>query len=108
MLELFHQGKISLEKIVEKMCHNVADIYRIIDRGYIREGYYADLVLVGIHKPWTVSKQNILYQCNWSPFENQQFKSQILKTFVNGNLVFDKGIFDETKFGSRLKFEKYR
>ena len=108
MLELYHQGKISLEKIVEKMCHNVADIYRIIDRGYIREGYYADLVLVDIHKPWTVSKQNILYQCNWSPFENQEFRSQILKTFVNGNLVFDEGIFHETKFGSRLKFEKYR
>lgn len=108
MLELYHQGKISLEKIVEKMCHNVADIYRIIDRGYIREGYYADLVLVDIDNPWTVGKQNILYQCNWSPFENQEFRSQILKTFVNGNLVFDEGIFHETKFGSRLKFEKYR
>ena len=108
MLELYHQGKISLEKIVEKMCHNAADIYRIIDRGYIREGYYADLVLVDINKPWTVGKQNILYQCNWSPFENQEFRSQILKTFVNGNLVYDKGIFHETKFGSRLKFEKYR
>jgi dihydroorotase len=80
----------------------------MIDRGYIREGYYADLVLVDIHKPWQVNKQNIGYHCQWSPFENQEFKSQILKTFVNGNLVYDQGVFHEIKNGMRLKFEKNR
>jgi dihydroorotase len=108
MLELFHQGKISLEKIVEKMSHNVAEIYRIKDRGYIREGYYADLVLIDLNQSWEVSRNNILYKCNWSPFEGQQFKSKIIKTFINGNLVYDKSIIDESKNGIRIKFEKDR
>jgi dihydroorotase len=108
MLELFHQGKISLEKIVEKMCHNVALIYKIKERGYIREGYFADLVLVDINKPWTVTPNNILYKCKWSPFENQAFKSKIIKTIVNGTIVFNNGAFNESKTGMRLKFSKIR
>jgi dihydroorotase len=108
MLELFHQGKISIEKIVEKMSHNVAEIYRIKERGYIREGYYADLVLVDINNPWKVSAENILYQCRWSPFENQFFKSKIMKTFVNGRLAYDNGTFNNDRKGMRLKFDKCR
>jgi len=107
-LELYHQGKISLETIVEKMCHNVADIYRIKERGFIREGYYADLVLVDIDSPWTVNSTNILSKCKWSPFENQCFKSQIVKTFVNGVLVYDQGLFNESRKGKRLIFSKIR
>lgn len=108
MLELYHQRKISLEKIVEKMSHNVADIYRIKERGYIREGYYADLVLVNLNNSWKVTPENTLYKCQWSPFENQSFKSKIIKTYVNGNLIYDNGIFNENNKGKRLKFEKYR
>lgn len=108
MLELYHQGKISLEKIVEKMCHNVAEIYRIKDRGYIREGYYADLVLVDLNSERKVTSKNILFKCKWSPFENQRFKSQVSKTFVNGNLVYNNGVFNESKKGMRLKFSKTR
>ncbi len=108
MIELFHQGKISIEKIVEKMSHNVAEIYRIKERGYIREGYYADLVLVDLNNEWKVTHENNLYKCQWSPFENEWFKSKILKTFVNGNLIYDQGIFDEKKQGKRLKFSKTR
>lgn len=108
MLELFHQGKISIEKIAEKMSHNVAEIYRISDRGYIREGNYADLVLVDLNNAWKVTPENILYKCQWSPFENQCFKSKIVKTFVNGNLVYDNGIVNETSKGTRLKFSKIR
>ena len=108
MLNLFHEGKISLEKIVEKMSHNVAEIYRIKERGYIREGYYADLVMIDLNNIWMVSPKNILYKCQWSPFENQLFKSKIVKTFVNGTLVYDNGVFNESKSGSRLKFSKNR
>jgi dihydroorotase len=108
MLELFHKGKISLEKIVEKMCHNVATIYRIKERGYIREGYFADLVLVDLNNEWKVTTENILYKCNWSPFEEQLFKSKIVKTFVNGNLAYDNGKFNEKNKGMRLKFSKTR
>lgn len=108
MLEFFHQGRISLEKIVEKMSHHVAEIYRIKERGYIREGYYADFVLVDLNNEWKVIPENILYKCGWSPFENNYFKSKIAKTFVNGNLVYDNGIFNETNNGLRLKFSKIR
>ncbi|TRX22236.1 dihydroorotase [Flavobacterium franklandianum] len=108
MLELVHQGKISIEKIVEKMSHNVAEIYRIKERGYIREGYFADLVLVDLNNSWQVTPKNILYKCEWSPFENQCFKSKIVKTFVNGNLVYDNGIINDNKLGKRLKFSKFR
>ncbi|TRX28918.1 dihydroorotase [Flavobacterium franklandianum] len=108
MLELVHQGKISIEKTVEKMSHNVAEIYRIKERGYIREGYFADLVLVDLNNSWQVTPKNILYKCEWSPFENQCFKSKIVKTFVNGNLVYDNGIINDNKLGKRLKFSKFR
>lgn len=108
MLELFHQGKISIEKIIEKMSHHVDEIYRIKERGYIREGYYADLVLVDSNKKWTVTRENILYKCQWSPFENQCFKSSRMKTFVNGQLVYDNGNFNEDNRGKQIKFEKQR
>jgi len=108
MLELYHQGLISLEKIAEKMSHHVAEIYRMKDRGYIREGYYADLVLVDLHQSWKVSAENILYKCGWSPLEGQAFQSKIVKTFVNGHLVYDDGVFNLSKTGKRLMFEKER
>ena len=108
MLEFYHQGKISLERIAEKMSHNVAKIYKIKERGYIREGYYADLVLVDLNNPWKVNMENILSKCQWSPFENQVFSSKILQTIVNGNLVYDKGSFNENINGLRMKFSKIR
>lgn len=108
MLELVHQGKISIEKIVEKMSHHVAEIYRIKERGYIREGYFADLVLVDLNNKWKVTHDNILYKCQWSPFENKLFKSKIVKTFVNGNLVYENGIINDNKHGKRLLFSKTR
>ncbi len=106
MLEFHHQGKISLEKIAEKMAHAVADCFQISKRGYIRKGYYADLVLVDLEDGYTVDKSNILYKCGWSPFEGTTFHSAIVNTFVNGNLVFNKGSFDESVMGSRLLFER--
>jgi dihydroorotase len=108
MLELYHQGLISLEKIVEKMSHHVAEIYRMKDRGYIREGYYADLVLVDLHQPWKVSAENILYKCGWSPLENQTFQAKVLKTFVNGHLAYNEGVFNLSNTGKRLLFAKER
>lgn len=107
MVELYHQGKISLEKIAEKMAHAVADCFQIEKRGYIREGYFADLVLVDLKNPWKVDKSNILYKCGWSPFEGITFQSKITHTFVNGNLVYNNGVFDERKKGQRLTFDRY-
>jgi len=104
MLEKSQEEKISIERVVEKMSHAVADLFRIEKRGYIREGYWADLVLVNLNSPWTVSKENIYAKCGWSPFEGTTFCSQVEKTFVNGNLVFDKGIFNEAQKGTRLLF----
>lgn len=104
MLDFYHQQKISLEKIVQKMSHNVADLFRIENRGYIREGYFADLVLVNLNKPTNVSKSNLLYKCGWSPFEGHSFKSSVEKTFVNGHLVYDNGVFDESRYGERMLF----
>jgi dihydroorotase len=104
LLELYHQGKISLEKIVEKMAHNVAICFQIEKRGYIREGYWADLVLADLNKPWKVVKQNLLYKCNWSPFEGVVFQSRIEKTIVSGNLVYDNGEIIDGKNGKRLSF----
>jgi len=106
MLEFYHQGKVSLEWIVTKMCHAPADCFQLKDRGFIREGFFADLVVVDPNKPWTVTKQNILYQCAWSPFEGTVFKSSVSKTFVNGNLVYNQGAFDETTRGMRLEFDR--
>lgn len=105
MLDFYHDKKISLEKIVQKMSHNVADLFRIEKRGYIREGYHADLVLVDVHKPTPVTKASLLYKCGWSPFEGHTFKSSISKTFVNGHLVYDQGKFDESQKGSRMTFK---
>ena len=103
MLEFHHQGKISLEKIAEKMCHSPARLYRMSRRGYIREGYYADLTLVDLNQSWTVSKDNVLYKCGWSPLEGTTFHNKVLKTFVNGNLVYDEGAFAEDKFGMAIE-----
>jgi dihydroorotase len=104
MLEFYKKGLIPLEKIVEKMCHNPAILYRMTHRGYIREGYYADLTLVDMDSPWTVNKENILYKCNWSPLEGTRFQTQVQHTFVNGNLVYDKGVFHEEEKGREIEF----
>lgn len=102
MLELHRQGQISLEKIVEKMCHNPAILYRIQERGFIREGYFADLVLVDPTQSWTVATDNILYKCAWSPLEGQTFSHRVTHTFVNGNLVFQNGVFEDAPKGRAL------
>ncbi len=86
------------------MCHNPARLFRIDKRGYIRKGYHADLVLVDLNSPWKVDKSNILYKCGWSPFEGHTFLSKITHTFVNGNLVYNNGTFDESSRGERLTF----
>jgi dihydroorotase len=106
MLELYHQKKISLEKIAEKMAHAVADCFQIEKRGYIRENYFADLVLVDLNATYKVSTGNILSKCGWSPFEGQTFHSVVTHTFVNGHLVYVNGLFDETKKGKRLRFSR--
>ena len=102
MLEFYKQGLISLEKIAEKMCHNPAILYHIEKRGFIREGYFADLTLVDLNTNWTVSKENILYKCGWSPVEGTTFHSSITQTFVNGNLVYNNGRFNEKTRGMAL------
>lgn len=106
LLEFYKQGKISLPKIVEKMCHNPAILYRIDKRGFIREGYKADLVLVDMSSNWVVDKENILYKCGWSPLEGTLFSTKVTQTFVNGNLVYDNGVFDETVKGEPLIVRK--
>jgi len=106
MLELYHQGKIKLEKIVEKMCHAPAICFQVENRGFIREGYAADLVLVEIDNPWQVNKDNILYKCAWSPFEGNTFKSRVTHTWVNGHLAYQNGSFDESQKGHRLTFDR--
>jgi dihydroorotase len=104
MLQYCKDGKISLEKIVQKMSHAVADCFQIQDRGYIREGYYADLVMVDMNENGTVSKENILYKCGWSPFEGHSFPASVTHTFVNGCLVYGNGVWDESIKGKRLLF----
>ncbi len=106
MFEAHLQGKISVEKIVEKMCHNPAIIFKIEKRGFIKEGFYADLVIVNPAKPWSVMKENILYKCGWSPFEGTNFKSRISHTFVNGQLVYENAKVKEIKAGKRLLFNR--
>ncbi|RAV28166.1 dihydroorotase [Sinomicrobium soli] len=106
MLETFHQGKISLEKMVEKMCHNPAVLFQISKRGFIREGYHADLVLADLDSPNTVGRNNIWYKCGWSPFEGTTFRSAVTHTFVNGNLVFDNGKFTGGRHAMRLEFDR--
>jgi dihydroorotase len=106
LFEAFHQGKISVEKIVEKMCHNPARIFQIEKRGFIKVGYYADLVIVNPGLPWSVKKENILAKCGWSPFEGFTFKSRITHTFVNGQLVYSAFKVKDIKAGKRLVFER--
>ena len=105
MLEFYKDGKISLEQIVQKMCHGPAEIYRMIERGYIREGYYADLVMIDLHQN---SSTPLYYKCDWGPMENYTFRTKIEKTFVNGNLVYDNERFISDSKGKRLQFEKER
>jgi len=105
MLQLVRQGIFTLEKVVDKMCHSPAVLFRIQNRGYIRKGYYADLVLVDPNRSWTVNSDNILYKCGWSPFEGATFDASVLQTWVNGKLVYDNGQFDETVYGKRLLFD---
>jgi dihydroorotase len=104
MLEFYQQGKISLERIVEKMCHAPADCFRVKNRGYIREGYFADIAIVDMHTSWKVSKENILFKCGWSPLEQHAFTGKVTQTFVNGHLVYNNGVFDESQKGQRLLF----
>ncbi|EIM74889.1 dihydroorotase [Nitritalea halalkaliphila LW7] len=106
MLDLYHAGKITLEQIVEKMCHHVAILFEIKERGYIRPGYWADLVLVDLNRPWTVTAENVLSKCGWSPFEGHTFKSQVTHTLVSGHLAYANGHFDESQKGQRLAFER--
>lgn len=106
MFEAHHQGKITVEKIVEKMAHNPAKIFKIEKRGFIREGYYADLAIVNPGLPWNVKKENILYKCGWSPFENYNFKSRITHTFVNGQLVYTNSKVKDIRPGKRLLFDR--
>ena len=106
ILEKVKEGVITIEKAVEKMSHNPAKLFQIEKRGFIKEGYFADLVLIDTNKPYTVSKENILYKCGWSPFEGTTFSSSITHTFVNGNLIYNNGVFDDDKKGKRLTFNR--
>ncbi len=111
MLDFYWQGKISLEKIIEKMCHAPAICFQVKDRGYVREGYYADLVLVDLNKEYTVlgagaPKPNVLYKCGWSPLEGKTFKGQVVSTFVNGFAAYENGAFNERQTGMRLAFDR--
>lgn len=106
MINYVKEGKITLEKVVEKMCHNPAILFEIKKRGYIKKGYYADLVLVDMEKSWTATKENTLYKCGWTPFEGTEFKSTITHTFVNGNLIFDQGEFNDNIKGKRIEFNR--
>ena len=106
MLHYFKQGRISLEKIVEKMSHAVADCFQIKERGYIREGYFADLVIVDLNESTTVTKENIHYKCGWSPFEGDTFPAQVTHTFVSGHLVYGNDVWNESIKGKRLTFER--
>lgn len=106
MLQHYLNKKISIEKIVTKMCHNPADLFQVEKRGYVRKGYFADLVLIDLNSPWKVEKKNILYKCKWSPFENTVFDSKVTQTFVNGKLVYNNGEFNNELHGRRLTFER--
>lgn len=106
LMEKFREGVIPLEKIVEKMCHNPAILFNVRKRGYLREGYFADLTVVAPDQPWTVAKDNIHYKCGWSPFEGQQFQSRVLYTFVNGHLAYEKGRISEQRNAMRLTFDR--
>ena len=106
LLELHQDGKITIEKIVEKMCHNPAILFEIEKRGFIKEGYFADLVIVDLEDSWTVKKDNILYKCGWSPFEGTTFKSRITHTFINGTLAYNNFKFNDVKTAKQLTFNR--
>jgi dihydroorotase len=106
LMEKFREGVIPLEKIVQKMCHNPAILFDIDKRGYLREGYYADLTAVAPDRPWTVRQENILYSCGWSPFEGQEFNSSVLYTFVNGHPAFELGRISDERHARRLTFDR--
>ena len=106
MLEAVHNDKISLEKVIEKMCHNPARLFQIEKRGFIRKGYYADIVLADLNAPQKVTRENVLYKCGWSPFEGTTFNSKITHTFINGNLVYHNGKFDDKSKGIQLTFNR--
>ena len=106
LMESYQKGRISLEKLVEKMCHNPAILFQIEKRGFVREGYYADLILVDPNNPWTVTKDNILYKCGWSPFEGVTFNSRVTHTFLNGSLVYHNNKFSKDKAAMQLTFNR--
>ena len=106
LMEAYHQNQISIEKIVEKMAHNPAILFQVEKRGFIKKGYYADLILVDPHNPWTVTKDNILYKCGWSPFEGTTFKSRITHTILNGSLVYHNAQFSNHNAAMRLTFNR--
>lgn len=105
MLEMSKKGFIPIEKVIQKMCHAPADLFRIVDRGYIREGYFADLVLVDPSQSWVVSPENILYKCGWSPFEGVEFSNKVVATYINGNIVFNNNSFVPAPIGQRISFQ---
>jgi dihydroorotase len=104
MLHYVKEGKISIEKVVEKMSHAVARCFQVKERGFIREGYHADLVLVNMDQPVTIAKENILYKCGWSPLEGFTPPASITHTFINGHLAYGNGVFDESQMGARMEF----
>ncbi len=106
LMEKRQQGYITLERIVEKMCHNPAILFQIDRRGYLREGYYADLTVVAENRPWTVARENILYKCGWSPFEGERFQSSVLYTFVNGHPAYENGRVSDQRRARRLTFNR--
>lgn len=106
MLEMWHKKIFSIEKVVQMMCHNPAVLFNIRKRGFIREGYKADICLVNPEKPWMVSKENLLYKCGWSPFEGETFRSEVVNTIVNGTIVYDNGVINEDYRGQRLLFDR--
>ncbi len=106
MLEFYHQGEFSLEQIVDKMSHAPAKCFQVEKRGFIRKGYFADLVVVDLNQAWTADQSNTLYKVGWSPFDGKTFKSKVLKTFINGTLVYDNGVLNDEYRGMRLSFDR--
>ena len=106
MLEKTLDGIITIDKVVEKMCHNPAKLFQIAKRGFIKEGYYADLAIVDMNSPWTVAKNNILYKCAWSPFDSTRFRTKVTQTLVNGHLAYNNGEFSSFRNASRLTFDR--
>ena len=106
MLDFYHQGRIGLERIVEKMCHAPAVCFQLDERGYLDEGYWADVVVVDLEREWTVGPENILYKCGWSPLSGHRFRGKVEHTIVSGHLAWSKGKFDERKWGERLTFRR--